>query len=479
MAASVVAAGLVVVAGGYVAADVYDVAPGILTRDHPEPLPTPTVSGTPSPVRLPTPGPGDDDVVLTATGEDAPVPSASGLEKALTTASSDSDLDDALGIVVGDGVTGEELWALDGGVARVPASTLKLLSALAVADTLDLDGRMTTSVVAAPGSRDLVLVARGDALLAPARGDDDDILGRAGLADLADEVVEALGPDTDGRYRLRLDLSYAPGPRYPSTWQQLDIGRFYARPVVMTGLSTRLGDANSPPALQPEREVAEAFAARLEKRGLTVRLRPESTWSDPAPDGAEELGAVESATYAEVLDFTLDTSDNALIENLVRQSAFAAGEKTTRNDAIAEYIRSRLEATDIPTKGLVVKDASGLSPGQKAMPRTIAAALRLAVTDELPGFRGVVSNLPVAGLDGTLTERFDEGATKAVAGVPRAKTGTLGAGSGLAGTTVDADGRPLTFVVLVDGFPATYDGIARAREAMDRIVTALTRCGCG
>ena len=477
MLASLVTAGLVVAGCGYVAADVYDLAPGILTLDRPEPLPTPTVSGTPAPVLLPTPAPSPGDL-LTDTGDAAPAPFAAGLERALTAASDDPDLAGGVGIVVGDGVTGEELWALDGNRPRVPASTLKLLSALAIADTLDLGARMATSVVAEPGSRELVLVASGDLLLAPGRGDPGAVLGHAGLSDLADQVVESLGAGRDGGYRLRLDLSWAPGPRYPATWSDSDVGRFYARPVVMTGLATGVGDEDTPPSTDPEQQVAETFLTRLTARGLDVELLPERTWSRPAPKAAEPLGTVESATYGQVLDHTLDTSDNTLTENLVRQAAATAGAPTRPEGANAAFIRSRLEAHAVPTDGLVIRDACGLSPGQRAMPRTVAAVLSLGVTGDLPQLRPVVGDLPVSGLEGTLAHRFDQPATRGVAGVPRAKTGTLVTGSGLAGTTVDAEGRLLTFVVLADGFPETYDGILRARTAIDRIVAALTRCGC-
>jgi D-alanyl-D-alanine carboxypeptidase/D-alanyl-D-alanine-endopeptidase (penicillin-binding protein 4) len=478
MLTSLVTAGVLVAAGGYVAADALDVAPGILTLDRPQPLPTPTVSGTPAPVLLPTPDPAGDDGMLTATTRSAPMPSAAGLEEALTSASSDSRLDDAVGIAVGDGLTGEELWSLDGGVPRVPASTLKLLSAVAITDTLDLGARMTTSVVAVPGTRDLVLVARGDLLLSPRSGDPDAVRGHAGLGDLATQVVDALGERASARHRLRLDLSWAPGPRYPSGWLPGDIGQFYGRPVVMTGLGTQLGTESRAPATDPEQQVAKAFAKRLEARGMTVSLRPESTWTEPAPEDAEELGAVESATYREVLDFALDTSDNALTENLVRQAAATAGEPTRPEDANAAFIRERLDAHAVPTKGLVIKDASGLGQGQRVTPRTLAAVLALATTDGSPALREAVAALPVSGLDGTLEERFDAKATRDVAGVPRAKTGTLLSGQGIAGTTVDTDGRLLTFVVLVDGFPGTWEGVRSAREAMDRIVAALTRCGC-
>ncbi len=279
--------------------------------------------------------------------------------------------------------------------------------------------------------------------------------------------------------RLRLDLTYAPGPRYPSTWNPHDVRDGFAQAVVMTGLATQLPRALHPSPLRPEREVATALVKRLEgPRGDR----------DPAPrthlvDGGaarppRPLGSVESATYAEVLDFALDHSENSLTENLTRQAAFASGRPTARQGDNARFIRERLTADGVPTAGLVITDACGLSPGQRASAATLSGVLRLAATGAVDELRGVVAGLPVAGLSGTLTRRFQAKATQDVVGVPRAKTGTLRAGSALAGTTVDADGRPLTFVLLVDGFPRTYGGTLRARAALDRIVATLTRCGC-
>ena len=217
----------------------------------------------------------------------------------------------------------------------------------------------------------------------------------------------------------------------------------------------------------------------LKARGVSATLLPERTWSTAAPTDAQVLGSVESATYAEVLDFALDHSENALTENLTRQAAFAAGRSTTRQGDNARFIRERLTADGVPTAGLVITDACGLSPGQQASAATLSGVLRLAATGAVArAARASSPGLPVAGLSGTLTGRFQAKATQDVVGVPRAKTGTLRAGSSLAGTTVDADGRPLTYVLLVDGFPRTYAGTLRARAALDRIVAALTRCGC-
>ena len=470
-------AAAVLVVSGYAVADVFDAAPGLLTRDRPVLVPTPTVSGTPAPVLLPTVAP-SVPAVLTDTGADAPVPTTDGIRSAVAAASGDPALEGATGISVRDGVSGEELYSLDADTPRVPASTAKLMAALAVADGLDLGSTMVTRVVALPDAADLVLVAGGDTLLAPGQGDPDEVAGRAGVADLATQVADALASSGRTTVRLRLDLSWAPGPRYPSTWNPNDVRDGFTQAVVMTGLATQLPAAGRPAPRYPEREVAQAFVSALAERGVTATLQPESTWTAPAPSGAEVLGSVESASYGEVLERALDRSDNALTENLVRQAAAAAGRPTTPDGANAAFIRERLEAHAVPTGGLVLKDASGLSPGQAASAATLSGVLRLAATGQVEEMQGVVGALPVSGLSGTMTRRFRSDATEDVAGLPRAKTGTLRKGSSLAGTTVTADGRPLTFVVLVDGFPETYGGTQRARAALDRIVAALTRCGC-
>jgi D-alanyl-D-alanine carboxypeptidase/D-alanyl-D-alanine-endopeptidase (penicillin-binding protein 4) len=85
-----------------------------------------------------------------------------------------------------------------------------------------------------------------------------------------------------------------------------------------------------------------------------------------------------------------------------------------------------------------------------------------------------VLGLPVAGLTGTLADRFTGPGTRRAAGFVRAKTGTLLRVSTLAGTVVDAEGRLLAFAFMSD---ATRD-IDASRIALDQAAAALAACGC-
>jgi D-alanyl-D-alanine carboxypeptidase/D-alanyl-D-alanine-endopeptidase (penicillin-binding protein 4) len=464
--ALVISLALVLLVAGYVAADVYDLVPGILTR-------APVSSAAASPTRTPTPAataagataPATPGAPASGTPTSAPddplasldpaaaAPTLAGLAAALRPLVADPALGTSVGLVVRDGLTGRVLYTRGATTPRTPASTLKLLSAAAVWTSLDPAATMATKVVRGVSPRTVILVAGGDTLLARGRGNPQAVAGRAGLRDLATQVAGRLRAAGTDAVTLRVDLGYAPGPQYPSSWRMADVRAGYTQGV----------------------EVAGAFVKALAAEGIAARIAATNPYAAHARADAAELGTVASAPYADVLALALDTSDNALMDNLARQAAVAAGQAGTQ-EGVSAFVGSALAGLGIDTHGLVLADASGLGAGSTATVRALGQVLALGASGHDPALQATLASLPVAGLTGTLADRFAGPATRAVAGIPRAKTGTLTGTSALAGTTVDTDGRLLLFAVIADAVPPA--GTDDARDALDRLVTGLTGCGC-
>ena len=80
----------------------------------------------------------------------------------------------------------------------------------------------------------------------------------------------------------------------------------------------------------------------------------------------------------------------------------------------------------------------------------------------------------MAGLTGTLGDRYTDAASAAGAGLVRAKTGTLNTVIALSGYVVDADGRLLVFSFVGNGLTPG----AANKAALDRSAAVLARCGC-
>jgi D-alanyl-D-alanine carboxypeptidase len=78
-----------------------------------------------------------------------------------------------------------------------------------------------------------------------------------------------------------------------------------------------------------------------------------------------------------------------------------------------------------------------------------------------------VTALPVAGVDGTLSERMKN---TPAAGNVRAKTGTMSNIRSLAGYVKTRDGETLAFVAMVNNFEGTG---AAANQALDSIAVSL------
>lgn len=473
--AALTAAAVVAAAGAYVVADILDAVPGVLTVDRPvdpdtlpPPVPEPEATGivaVPEPTRA-EPLPSADPA--------APVPDAAALAAVVEGQLTAPGFFGSAAVVVADGPTGEVLYARDADRPVTPASTQKLLSGAAVLHTLDPASRLTTAVVRT-GPDTVALVAGGDTMLAAGAGDPGAVEGHAGLGDLAAQVAERLAaegllPET---LTVSVDMSYAAGPRYAPRWNMEDIRLGYNQGVTMIGLAGQRPRPFEPSPPEPEIEAVSTFAAALTAAGVpsVVASEPVLTSAVSGP----RLGAVRSATVADITALAMADSDNALTEGLTRQASASVGGPTDF-EGVASFVVGVVAGLGVDVSGVALTDSSGMTYDQLLPARVVSDVLSRATTGADPVLVPLVARLPVAGLSGTLDERFLAASTRAVAGIPRAKTGTINATAALAGTTLNRDGRLLTFVVIADRVPR--EGRLEARIALDRLVTALTECGC-
>ena len=457
--------------GGYAVADAYDLVPGIITLAPAAAASSASAAPTPSssaviPVAAPAP-------TLKAAAR-APIPTAAGLAAALDPVVADQRLGGSVGASVRDAVTGKELYAVGASTPRTPASLVKLLAAAVIVDTIPAEPTSVTRVWVDKTSGTVTLVAGGDLLLAAGKGKASAVVGRVGIADLAEDTVtflKAAGLDT---VALRIDDTFASGEARPKGWENADYTSGSAVPITMIGLAKDRPEPGVPAVSDPAMNALTAFGKALSSRGITVKGAPTQAVGELSGD---EVSARRGAALHDVLAYALEESDNALIESLVRMTTYLANEPAPTVTDAAGFVSKRLPELGISISGLDIKDTSGLTRGQQATTRTISEVLALAASDRLPPLRSLLADLPISGLSGTLDKRFAGPDGEAVRGIPRAKTGTLIGTSNLAGWTVTQDGRPLLFTVLAD-HTGGWEGTEPARAALDRFAAVLTECGC-
>ena len=385
--------------------------------------------------------------------------------------------------VVQDAATGKLLFDRAADEAMVPASNMKLLTAAAALRARGPDRRFSTRGLAGSAPGTVVLTGGGDVLLGAGESAPDAVPGHAGLATLAQSTVRALQQDgISGPVTVLLDDSLFTGPTLNPAWSLQDVAAGETAPLFPLALNSARFDPARTTGPRPQDaalHAAEAFSAQLAvagaQAGLTVA--PGVARGSGAVDGAgpdtRVLAEVQSATVAQQVDLLLQTSDNYLAEVIGRMTALASGKPASNDGAVAAVLQ-QLEELGIGSATLRAADVSGLAIGDQVSARLLAEVVRTITSGTDPRLRAALAGFPIAGLTGTLGDRYLDGPAARGAGLVRAKTGTLNTVLALSGYVVDADGRLLVFSFIGNGLTPG----AANKAVLDRTASVLAGCGC-
>ena len=325
-------------------------------------------------------------------------------------------------VAVIDQLTGAVVFEKSAYSPRKPASVLKIYSAAAALTYMDPTERFTTSAWVGVNEKSIVIHGSLDPWMS-----------------LSDSVAKKMGRTSIPRieYNSLSALQKAnPGSIRNSTIYYSDL---YSQDV-----------AN-----------IKAFFA---KRGVNAAMKRVSSEKALELSG-EEILSSQSPELQEMLAFALTWSDNLLTERIARLASQAAGHPLN-NEGVARTFDEVLTGLGVDSKGLLARDASGLSHDNRITAIQVARLLAKIRSDAK--FAPLISGLPIGGITGTLKKRFVDTAPEAI-GLVKAKTGTLNGTANLAGY-VEAGDREYVFVIIADRLNRSSRAEKFARSTVDRIL---------
>ena len=386
------------------------------------------------------------------------------------------DLADFSGVVV-DPFTGDVLFARGSEDLVPPASVMKIVTGAAALAVLGPETRFATSVVATDDPSRVVLLGGGDSTLSRlATGNPSVYAGAATLQDLAEKTIAAAQAGLPEGEKVTITEVVVDASLWP-TEDAFDAS--WSRDAASNGFVSRVtalqvdGDRENPQVeisrrgSDPVRRAGDEFVKALRAAGNAGRYVKVTTGD--APVEGTVLASVESPPVSELVRYMMKESDNTLAEMLARHVSLAQGAGGTAA-SLATVIPSVIAGLGLPTEGLVVQDGSGLSPLNQVSPSYIAMLLSEVARGGGP-LSSLRDSLPVAGVDGSLDDRFVEENAIAHERV-LAKTGSITGVRSLAGFVTGEDDEPLAFAFFSQGTVGD-----ETRVAIESLVTAVYGCG--
>ncbi len=251
--------------------------------------------------------------VLPVARSSAPLPTGPGLSAALSPILGSRVLGKQAGAEVVDPRTGRVLFARGASTLIQPASTTKLVTAIAALDVLGPSARFTTRVVSGTSPGSIVLVGGGDPTLAAGPAPASDYPQPATLKALATATARALHGQGRHSVRLSYDASLFTGPPLAPGWPTAYITTGNVTAItsleVDQGRLTRGGapqDADDPGNLRPRlnrpRRAGGPGLRRLPQRRRDPRHRPRRPAEGGGARGHHRLRLLTAAVGDRELD---------------------------------------------------------------------------------------------------------------------------------------------------------------------------------
>jgi D-alanyl-D-alanine carboxypeptidase/D-alanyl-D-alanine-endopeptidase (penicillin-binding protein 4) len=273
------------------------------------------------------------------------------------------------------------------------------------------------------------------------------------------------------------------------TGRKLSINREPGSTVLTLWGNMPLDDAGANEALaieDPAEFAAGLFRQLLEERGIVIyghqrtrhtELASLSTFSVTAlapsrggdddrrpPNQSITLASYESKPLLQDIRVTNKISQNLHAEILLRLMGRERGNAGTIEGGL-EVLRGFLTQAGISSDQYAFYDGSGLSRQDLVTPHAIVQLLRYCSTQ--PWGADYKTTFPVAGVDGSLTDRLT---SPRLHGRIMAKTGSLGGVKALSGYATTDAGQAIVFSILTNNFnlPAK-----RVTDAIDELVQTI------
>ncbi|HAZ49804.1 MAG TPA: D-alanyl-D-alanine carboxypeptidase/D-alanyl-D-alanine-endopeptidase [Cyanobacteria bacterium UBA11369] len=216
----------------------------------------------------------------------------------------------------------------------------------------------------------------------------------------------------------------------------------------------------------PGKYFLQHFRTALAAEGIAVA---QASVTSKAGNGNEaEIAFVESPNLSKLIADTNQPSNNLYAEVLLRSLGISSNSNSPNSaEQGLTVVKDTLTQLGVDASGYVLADGSGLSRHNLVSPEALVQMLK--AMSRLPDFNIFRASLPVAGVSGTLSNRFKNTPAQ---GIVQAKTGTLSGNTALSGYVDAPNYETVVFSIIVN---QSEQSAAPLRQAVDEMVVLLTR----